>query len=1184
MNDFAFENGQLCLGKGDVPTHVLADCVKHEVMLEPKDDFIAPGLTIRHRGGRITGRRPSGGVEFTFECTRSLSSWTIDHRRLFAHDILGCVHMFAFDQTQAQTVRLGAVPLGWCIVPNTNSVVHWTAHTSQVTDVTTHKQTPLHCGSITAAAATTCMLVTGESTGLLRIWYVASWSCHYQCLLDTTPILQIAIDGDKAYVRQSHKITSVNLLTGCVVDNIKMESVAILPNAFGLVVATKNKVLVYKHMIFVFGLAVPTKQIFSAVHDRVWILRNKKALHLSLGREEAAWPRECIEWAKNPTWDVDIRRWPLRYLNALAISAEQWVPLVKKWDAPTFLFKHRTLRQAICRVILDNGIDVPNIDMLLSPHHVNEWYQKCRAHLCQKMKTSMEFSEPTFRLLEQIYPHISLDEPVIYKWCWFHHGRLCMRPILIYFGDHDNAGQYFSTIVNEPISPDAVLAFSPVGASVALKQHRILFLLECFQRYHAHYPHPPTQYMYSIFTIMLLHVGKYLTQDNFDVPLEDTGEWHSAPNWTPAHKGAYIRVLQDHGFITDVVVEEETRTTYWRPHHSMRSSKLTEPLVEYWKFHKQKGPRTLLDIAFELLSKEQWTQMDVLTPFEWFRSETGAFLATGANIKLFEETLNVVHAEWTESGASMSTQNHLAITEAEQVPLKWQTALWSYLDKNAYALQLLQLRICNTVVLTSHTPYVPIRYAQELLSCCVTPPIEHGGTWRVKWRTTAMFTYANMLYVGSQNGLVYEFDSISDVDMPTRSFMAHECAIEQMQIKWSKLYTLSEELFAVWCLRSGACIWSLPAQDIFHAFVIDSKQTAWVVTSNEAHPSIVRWHIDSQSPLKRIDTANISKHIFAFDEPAPGILMGDVVQWFESDISISIPTIEDITAVKGHHKTLFGGTHKGTIFTLVGDDFTRWSPLDQENAITCMDYLNKTELLVFGTRSGSVYAWDTEEHYIVYDISIGRTAVQCIVSDAIFLLAACHKTIHFLSVIDSRAILSMHVFQNALSWSPAWRARLIMDASTYIEPAIAYCLLNNKAVQQAVSVLEQCTQEYQDRASWCSPEFIDILLAAPIKHTKSILRRLASFRGPRFECVICGDDESDDTISYIKRCQHRFHTGCIHEHIRKTPELHQEMQYEYALSVELKCPTCRCTFEESDVVEDKYLNKHLNVKYRLFKK
>lgn len=1184
MNDFAFENGRLCLGKGSIPTHVLADCIKKNVPLEPKDDFIAPGITIRHRGGRIIGRRPTGGIEFSFECTRSLSSWVIDHRRLFAFDILGCVHIFAFDQTQPKTVRLGTIPLGWCIVPNTTSIVYWSEHHVQVTDINTHKHTQLHSGNVTAATATTCMLVTGERTGLLRIWYVASWNCHHQCLLDADPINQIVIDGDTAYVRQACKIHYVDLLKGRVMDRLDIESVAISNNAFGLVVATKNTLLVYKHMMFVFGLTFATKKLFSSVHDRVWVIHNKKAMHLSLGREEAEWPRECIQWAESPTWDVDIRLWPIRYLNALAISAEQWVPLIKGWDAPTFIFKHKRLRKAICRVILDKGIYVPNIHELLSPHHINEWYVECRKHLCQQMKLSMEFSSQIFQLLEQTYQHVTLDEPDIYKWCWFHHGRLCMRPILIHFGEHDNSGQYFSTIVDEPMSPDAVLAFSPLGATIALQQHRILFLLTCFQIYHEHYPHPPTQYMYKIFTLMLLHVSKYLTQDNFDVPLEETGEWHPAPNWTPTHRGTYIRVLQDHGFITEVIVEEEARTTYWRPHHSMRTTKLEESNVEYWKFFKPNGPRTLLDVAFELLSKDQWTHIDIFTPFKWFRSETGAFLAQQASIKLFEETLQIIDAEWSESGGSMITNHHLTITEAEQVPLKWQTSLWSYLDKNAYAIQLIQLKICNTLVLTSHTPFVPIRYAQELLTCCVTPPIEHGGTWRVKWRTTFMLTYANMLYIGTQNGSVYEFDSISDVDVPLRSFNAHECAIDHMQIKWSQLYTLSEELFAVWCLRTGTCTWSLPAQDMFHAFVVDSKHTAWVVASNETQLTIIQWHIDSQAPLKCTNTIHHGKPIFVFDTPAPGMIIKNTVHWFHNDTSLTIPTIEDITAIKGHKDLLFGGTHKGTLFTLKGDDYTRWSPLEKDTAITCIECLKNTELIAFGTRHGSVYAWDIEEHYIVYDLSIGRTAVQCIISDSVFLLAACHKTVHFLSVIDNRAILSIHVFQNILAWSPSWRARLIMDATKYIEPAIAYCLLNNKSIEPAIDVLEQCTQEYQDRASWCSPEFIDILLTAPIEHTKPILRRLASFRGPRFECVICGDDECDDTISYITTCQHRFHTGCIHEHIQKTPELNDEMQYEYALSVQLKCPTCRCTFQESDVVEDKCLNKYLNIPYKLFRK
>ena len=44
-------------------------------------------------------------------------------------------------------------------------------------------------------------------------------------------------------------------------------------------------------------------------------------------------------------------------------------------------------------------------------------------------------------------------------------------------------------------------------------------------------------------------------------------------------------------------------------------------------------------------------------------------------------------------------------------------------------------------------------------------------------------------------------------------------------------------------------------------------------------------------------------------------------------------------------------------------------------------------------------------------------------------------------------------------------------------------------------------------------------------------------------------------MKYIDGCHHYFHWRCIEEHIKKTPEYHEEMQYQ-ALTVPLRCPVC----------------------------
>ena len=179
--------------------------------------------------------------------------------------------------------------------------------------------------------------------------------------------------------------------------------------------------------------------------------------------------------------------------------------------------------------------------------------------------------------------------------------------------------------------------------------------------------------------------------------------------------------------------------------------------------------------------------------------------------------------------------------------------------------------------------------------------------------------------------------------------------------------------------------------------------------------------------------------------------------------------------------------------------------------------------------------------------------------------------------------VTVHAMNAVIFWSNAWKTRLLKDTAKVLEPCVVECLLKDSATPAALALLDECTLEYQDRLTWCSPEFIDILLVAPMEHARKIVKRLAAFRGPRFDCAICGDEESNDSVAYIKNCLHRFHTGCIAELIRKVPEYHNEMQYEYALHVSLTCPTCRAPLKSEDVLEDTFMNKYLHIPYKQLK-
>ena len=1186
MNAFVFTDGQLQLGEGTLLTHTTEDCLRHVVDLSPGDHLVSPGLIIRQKDNRVHGIRPTGGVQFTFECTRDLTGWTMDKRRLFAYDTLGCVHLFDVDKVQPQKLRLARTPTDWAIVPDSRTVVHWNTLGVTASDLHDGRHVALkgHQRPVTAAATTTTVVVTGDQMGAVRIWYIASWKCHHHIRVGDEPIQQICIsDKDKIYVRQTSTITGYDLLTAKLFFRINVHNRSMVLTTFGLVVGTNDCLHVYKRADLQFTVATKTQRMVGAVHDRIWSIDQQdpsKASQLALGEPEANWPRECIAWVRRPRWSVDLKHWPLRYLDVLAVAAPQWVPLVDEWNPPHCMFRHQTLREAIVAVVLDKGLDVEKVATHIPPRQLQWWYGKCRAKLAAVTHTDMEFSSNTFDLLLSTYEHITLDDPVIQRWCWFHHGRMCMQPILMYLAENDNSGNYMATIAAAPASPDAILCFTVRGAQMALSHGWLHILIRFMKAFHRHYPHPPTHHMFQMFRAMLTHVRKHLSSDNMDIPMPETGTWKPETRWTPAHVGAYVRVGVRKGFVTRVRLAPGVRTVVWTPLDSDKPKELTEPHAERWHSLPKTGPYTLIEATLELMSVDTWTRQKTTVPWTWFQSETGAYMARGGVVTLLGDTLHIKDATWDDSGGTIVTGDKCTIHSRENVPLEWKAATWSYLDQNAYNLHILQLRACNCVVLSDRNPNIPIRYAVEFLKCCNSATIQHGCTRQCANNITAMTSYAGMLYIGAQCGSISEYETLSTVDDLTRSFERHECSILRLKVAWSKLLSMSEELFVVWCLRTGSCLWSLPAEETFVTFLTFDRNRVCFV---ESPLTLTLWNLEFQTPLERIPTARMdSNHTFLhFEHPKPGFLLRNTVYFFDDEISCVLPMTHTVTCLIGHDTALYGGTDEGTIFKFQcdNDTFASWSPV-KKHSVTCMQRVPKTDLLLIGTSRGFLHVWDSDENTVLFDFPVGTSPIECMHADAMFVLVACKQKLHLLSIVENKAVVSTHMFAAAMNWSPAWRSRIIQDAGKYIEPAVAYCILRDKALSIAMHVLDECTREYQDRSTWCTDEFVDILLSGSLQQSRPILQRLASFRGPRFECVICGDDESSDTVSFIKTCQHRFHTACIHEHIRKTPERHDEMQYEYALSVQLKCPTCRHIFTSGDVAPDIYLNKYLHIPYK----
>jgi hypothetical protein len=289
--------------------------------------------------------------------------------------------------------------------------------------------------------------------------------------------------------------------------------------------------------------------------------------------------------------------------------------------------------------------------------------------------------------------------------------------------------------------------------------------------------------------------------------------------------------------------------------------------------------------------------------------------------------------------------------------------------------------------------------------------------------------------------------------------------------------------------------------------------------------------------------------------------------------------IGEITGVCATYNGICGGTDYGIVFVVneINGDIHNWSN-SRQMPITAVAAMDEQPYVVTGTENGEIMILKIDSEYtdIVGINKISPHRIDHIAFDNMFAVIVHRQNIQLLSVVIDRCVLAANVLSKCMAWSHHWKRRLIKETSELLQPTVETCILQSSGVKSAMGLLMEATEEYGDRLKWCNREFIDILLDSDPKLNRLIIKRLASFSGPKLECVICNQSDGLQKICYLKPCQHRFHLGCIMELIRKVPEYHHEMQQEYALHVTLKCPTCREPFVESDVCEDRFLNQHFS--------
>lgn len=1156
-----------------IPTTILKDCQQNQYSIELGDVFIEPGIIISQRGTTVTGKRPNDFNVFSFDTETTLHNFIIDNRRLFALDHSGKAHIYHFNGTTPEIHDIHRQPSGWCVVPKTRMMVTWNILTLRVYDPDSKEDLFLkgHQSRVTTAATGEAIVATGDSQGFVCIWYVSSWKCFHKLKTGDEDILQLIVSKTTLAVRTQDNIYQYDITTGKKIFDVKRSAQSMVYNQRGLIVAHDNVV-----EFFVSAAGPESKITFeasierfvSSVHTRCWCIRNRHLIEIDLSTKIEKWPTECLKWVRNPQFPFE-HTWPsIRYMDILALAAEEWLPKVTHWLPPRQWFRHESLKNAIWQWVVKHDMSMSARWLFLPPHKLSVWLDLCTKEVENRTK-SFEYSEHVMNILEYIYRRTTVLPITVLKWCWFHQGKLRMRPIIMRLVEVCH--RYMDIISKEPASTTAILCFHPTTFRLLLDNSNVATFLRLLDAYHTQFL--PSDETRKIFQYLVNYVFTNMESENCDIPLPDTGRWIKKTRFMPTDVGKYIKTETDTGFITDVIhrKEEQCPVVLWK---TVVKRQELKSQAQIWSLRFQGAPSTLMECALTLLNIDKWSRKETIGPFKWFQSELGAFVSSNQLISIFDKNMRIQSATWNETGASITTSSGMTIIESEGLPIEIETPEWSYIKDATYDLTPLKIKICNIVQAVSNPP--AINYSPELLQCCQSVPIIEEHQWEMNVPVTAVATDMKTFVIGLKNGSIYEFEHLSNFSFPMRSFMLHETQLLSIHINKERLLSLSEDTLCIWCLKTGTLLFTKNTEQQFVTAVHYVAMQFWVIEHGE-YCSATIWDIEDEIPIKKLMLPKGNHFLSAYHIQDMSVLISTTkaVLWSEERVEhvYDLDITGVITCVSPTEDGIAGGTSTGNIFML---DFNtkqihEWSSIGS-TVVTAMAPLAHINGIISGDTKGNLSIWTIKAAQQTLSTPISTSTIEHIYVESIFAFIVHDRHIKLVSIVQERAGLACQCLYNIMTWSYPWKNKVIMNTELIVKPAVHECLKQKKHLSITMDIIEECTEDYANRSKWCDEATVELLLDMPNGLPKKILKRLITFKGPRIDCPICGDDETKDSVSFLKPCHHRFHSRCIAEHIRKTPEYHQEMQYEYALSVELKCPTCRAPFVSEDVKLDNILN------------
>lgn len=1186
-----------------INTVIPRDCVLHRHDLRPTDTFLAPGVCVGQTNHTLEIRLPTGAVLTTHSHKTVFTHVSVDMwgKRCFGLDEQSrfFLHVFGIDEPTIHTHFSKIRPIGWLYVPTTMAFFCWNDTQLCVIDIDSNRDIHLPQRNVRCAATSRDggICVTGDTSGQVCVWFTSTWQCHHTLQIFRKTVEQCVISSSgHAAARSSSAVVIFDTTTGITAKRFKRHANALCYTGENLVLSTGVSIELYTNGELTMSFKYEADALYpSKTEGRVFSTYGDTITEMRLNNDSSCvrWAKECQEWIASPSLPFEYT-WPApRYMDVLAASAGEWMCQLTSFQFPKTWWRHSGLRDAIWDACLEHiPEDIESMSRrwsFLETHVHKVFLQKCVKYLEDRM-SSFEWDEPSVAILEHIYRRMTIKSEIIKRWCWFHHGHPRIQRILMRLFEKDHDRSLIAIANADSVSPDAILCLTEKSIQHGLHGGYAPVFIRWLESYHKEYTIVPGPTLLRLYLAIYEHVFSHLGPENMDTPMPHTGSWCTL-NPTPAHIGTYVREKASKvtGFIQKVHIQQNgTRTIHWRPRNRVRiQDTISKPNeMEYWKW-SHISPRTLLECALYLLRDTTLCCKGSIKPWCWFRSKVGADLSRGRRILVFGKPMAIKSSDYEQGVCSIRTSSNMNIKSTENATVEIQESAWSYLDTLRHRIMPLETKIVRLLNSVHRKNVIDIGFASDVLNCCRSKMLDIEHVWFPKHMIQAVMIQNGSFFAGFDDGSIVEYEHISvySYTVPIRCFFGHEDSILQLHAVEEKMVSLSTNTMIIWCILSGMMLHYYESTFGIHSAVIDGHN-AWLAEKDASAtgcPTLTLWDTEFEKPMYTLELPNThctdvkcwlarcnGQNILTFGKR---VLMWDTRQIEQVSV---IDVVGDIMCICNTNTHIAGGTTEGTLFffDVETELVEQWSA-SNKHALVSIAHMPNNGFVITGSSHGQISVWDGIKKNFGVCLFVADTEIVHLYSYRNFVLAMTDTAVHLLSIVPHKCMDTCLLLHNLMQWSHPWKTAVMRKTVKTIQPCIASCLLGTQQVGRALELAEICTEEYNDRALWCNEKLIDIFLEIPLAQARKIVKRIAGFKGHRIDCVICNDTESKDTVSYITHCQHRFHTKCLHKLIQKTPELHDEMQYEYALQVTLKCPTCRVEFQPGDVKLDHYLNKHL---------